>query len=148
METIRFARLRPDALLPTRKHPLDAGLDLYAVEAARLEPHSAAIIPTGVTVDIPAGFVGLLKPKGRNDHLLGSGVVDAGYQGEILIKVVNPFSVPLEIHPGDAIGQLLILPVETPAVEEVSPQEIHSRHSTRGASGGIVDQSKSSSPLH
>ena len=47
-----------------------------------------------MTVEIPAGYVGLVKPKGRNDHLLGAGVVDAGYQGEILVKVVNPFTPP------------------------------------------------------
>ena len=140
MKTIRIARLRPGAVLPNRKHPQDAGLDLYAAQEAALPPHSSAIVPTGITVEIPNGFVGLVKPKGRNDHLLGAGVVDAGYQGEILVKVVNPFPQPLTIHPGEAIGQLLILPVETPQVEEVSPEAIHRQASTRGANGGIVDQ--------
>jgi len=142
MDHIRIARLRPEATLPTRKHPADAGLDLYAAESLIIPPHSAAIVPSGVTVEIPAGYVGLVKPKGRNDHLLGAGVVDAGYQGEILVKVVNPFSRSLQIRGGDAIGQMLILPVFTPAVEEVPPEEIHQSGSTRGASGGIVDQYK------
>ena len=140
MQTIRIARLRPDAVMPTRKHPQDAGMDLYAVEACTLAPHASAIVPTGVTIDIPAGFVGLVKPKGRSDHLVGAGVVDAGYQGEILVKVVNPYDRPLEIQPGDAISQLLILPVETPRIEEVSAAEIHRQRSARGASGGIVGQ--------
>lgn len=140
METIRIARLRPDAILPSRKHPQDAGLDLYAAEAVRLSPHSSVIIPTGITVEILPGTVGLIKPKGRNDHLLGAGVVDAGYQGEILVKVVNPYPTPLDIRPGDAIGQLLILPIETPQVQEVGPDEVHHQTSARGASGGIVDQ--------
>jgi dUTP pyrophosphatase len=140
METIRIARLRPQAVLPTRKHPYDAGLDLYAAEAATLAPHAGGIVPTGITIEIPAGFVGLVKPKGRNDHLLGAGVVDAGYQGEILVKVVNPYPRPLEIHAGDAIGQILIVPIETPQVVEVSSQEIHVQSSARGASGGIVEQ--------
>lgn len=142
METIRIARVRPQAVLPARKHPQDAGLDLFAAEAAVLLPQASAIIPTGVTIEIPAGFVGLVKPKSRNEHLLGAGVVDAGYQGEILVKVVNPTARPLEINPGDAIGQLLILPVETPAVVEVSPEEIHLKASSRGASGGIAEQFK------
>lgn len=140
MQTIRIARLRDDARLPTRKHPADAGLDLYAVEGATLPPHSAAIVPTGVTVEVPEGLVALIKPKGKNDHLLGAGVVDAGYQGEILVKVVNPFDRPLVIGAGDAIGQMLLLPVFTPAVEEVSTQEIHHQSSARGGSGGIVSQ--------
>lgn len=140
MKTIRIARTRPNAVLPTRKHPQDAGIDLYAAEAALIPPHSSAIVPCGVIIDIPTGFVGLVKPKGRNDHLLGAGVVDAGYQGEILVKIANFTAQPLEIHPGDAIGQMLILPVETPQVEEVSPAEINHQASSRGGSGGIVDQ--------
>jgi dUTP pyrophosphatase len=142
METIRIARLRPNAVLPTRKHPQDAGMDLYAAEAASLPPHASAIIPTGVTVEIQAGYVGLVKPKGRNDHLVGAGVVDAGYQGEILVKIVNPYPTPLKIRAGDAIGQLLVVPIVTPAIEEVSQEQIHHQATQRGASGGIVEQFK------
>jgi len=140
MDNLRIARLRPDARIPTRKHPADAGLDLYAVETVTLAPYAVGIVPTGITIDIPAGLVGLVKPKGRSDHLLGAGVVDAGYQGEILVKVVNPSPLPLTFQPGDAVGQLVLLPVLTPAVEEVSPEEVHRRASSRGATGGIVNQ--------
>jgi len=140
METIRIARLQPEAVLPTRKHPADAGLDVYAVAAVEIPPHSFSIVPTGVTVEVPEGFVGLLKPKGRANHLLGAGVVDAGYQGEILVKVVNVTDVPLRFGAGEAVGQLVIVPVLTPAVEEVSAEEIHVHKSTRGGAGGIVDQ--------
>lgn len=140
MKTIRVARLRPHAILPTRKHPEDAGLDLYAAETVTVPGQAFAIVPTAITVDIPAGYVGLLKPKGRSNHLLGAGVVDAGYQGEILIKVTNPTGQAITFQPGDAVGQLLILPVFTPAVEEVPPDEIHADPSRRGGSGGIVDQ--------
>lgn len=140
MDTIRIARLRPDAVLPTRKHPADAGLDVYAVERVEIPPHSFFIVPTGVTVDIPAGYVGLLKPKGRSDHILGAGVVDAGYQGEILVKVANVTDQVLVFEKGDAVGQLVILPVLTPAVEEADPGEIHTSKSTRGNAGGILSQ--------
>ncbi len=142
MQIIRIARLRPTAVLPTRKHPQDAGMDLYAAEAASLPAHAGAILPTGVTIEIPTGYVGLIKPKGRNDHLLGAGVVDAGYQGEILVKIINPYPTVLEICPGDAIGQLLVVPIVTPQIEEVSPEQIHGQVSLRGAGGGIVEQYK------
>lgn len=142
MQTIRIARLRPDAFLPTRKHSADAGLDVYAVEATPVAPHSFAIVPTGITVEILDGYVGLLKPKGRNNHLLGAGVVDAGYQGEILVKVANPTDQPVVFGPGDAVGQLVILPVLTPAVEEVEQAVIHRQKTTRGGAGGIVSQHK------
>jgi dUTP pyrophosphatase len=140
MDTIRIARLRPEARIPTRKHPADAGLDLYAAETVTLPPHGVGIVPTGITLDIPSGVVGLVKPKGRSDHLLGAGVVDAGYQGEILVKVVNPSPLPLTFQPGDAVGQLLLLPVLTPRVVEVSLDEVHPQASSRGGTGGIVDQ--------
>lgn len=140
METLRIARLRRDAYLPTRKHPDDAGLDFYAVERSSIAPFSFGIVPTGITLDIPAGMLGLLKPKGRSNHLLGAGVVDAGYQGEILIKVANPTSEELVFQPGDAVGQLVLLPVYTPAVAEISLEDIHRQRSARSGSGGIVDQ--------
>lgn len=139
-ETLRVARLRPDALLPTRKHPQDAGLDLYAVQTVVLAAHEVGIVPTGITVEVPAGQVALIKPKGRSNHLLGAGVVDAGYQGELLVKVVNPSSHPLTIAAGEAVGQLLLLPIFTPAVEEVALEDIHRSATPRGSSGGIVSQ--------
>ena len=140
MDTFKVARLHPAAQLPTRKHPQDAGLDFYTLDAAELAPHSAAILPTGITVEIPAGCVGLLKPKGRHDHLVGAGVVDAGYQGEVLIKIVNPFDRPLRFQAGDAIAQMLLIPILTPPVEEVPAAGIHRQSTSRGATGGIVSQ--------
>lgn len=140
MKTIKIAKIDPNAFLPSRNHPADAGLDIYANCNIVIEPHSISIVSTGVTLEITDGFVGLLKPKGRNNHLLGAGVVDAGYQGEILVKVANISDHPLEIKPGDAIGQLLILPIYTPEVLEVNPGQIHNKNSSRGSTGGIVDQ--------
>jgi dUTPase len=57
-----------------------------------------------------------------------------------LVKVANISDLPLEIKPGDAIGQLLILPIYTPEVLEVNPDQIHNENSSRGNTGGIVDQ--------
>lgn len=138
MEKIKAAKLRDDAIIPTRKHPSDAGIDFYAVEPQIIAPHSFGIIKTGITVEIPDGFVGIMKPKSRNDHLLGAGVIDAGYQGEIQIKIANITDEPLRIEYKQAVGQMVILPVVTPAVEEISCEEIHKVVSERGATGGIL----------
>jgi len=146
MEKLQVARLREDARLPTRKHPEDAGLDLYAVATTVVAPFSYNIVPTGITVHIPTGLVGLLKPRGHSNHLLGAGVVDAGYQGEILIKVANPTPEKLTFQPGDAVGQLLLIPVETPPVEEVSLEVIRRQQSARSTSGGIVEQHLETGP--
>ena len=138
MEKIKAAKLRDDAIIPTRKHPSDAGIDFYAVEPLTIAPHSFGIIKTGITVEIPDGFVGIMKPKSRNDHLLGAGVIDAGYQGEIQIKLANITDEPLRIDYKQAVGQMVILPVVTPAVQEISSEEIHKVVSERGATGGIL----------
>ena len=140
MRELRVARIKANAVLPTRKHPEDAGIDFYASEEVTIAPHSMGIVPTGVKVNLPEGFVGLLKPKGRADHLLGAGVVDAGYQGEILIKVANISEVPLTFYPGSAVGQMVIIPIVTPSVTEVSPDTLYSDRSARGDTGGIVSQ--------
>ena len=138
MKNLKAARLFDNAILPTRKHPDDAGIDFYAVEPVVIPPHDFGIVKTGITVEIPKGFVGLMMPKSRNNHLLGAGVIDAGYQGEIQIKIANIKDVPLEIEYGMAVGQMLILPVFTPAVEELPYEEIHQTVSERGATGGIL----------
>ncbi|MBR6088574.1 MAG: hypothetical protein IKP86_01480 [Anaerolineaceae bacterium] len=138
METIKVAKLLEDAVLPTRKHPDDAGIDFYAYESSIVPPHMFRTVKTGITMEIPKGYVGLLMPKSRNDHILGAGVVDAGYQGEICIKVGNITDKTLLFKYGQAIAQMLIIPVETPAVEEVPLSEIHKEKSERGATGGIL----------
>lgn len=137
MNEIRFARLRPDAALPTRRHADDAGLDLYAVEEAVIEPGAFAVVGTGVCFDLERGWVGLILLKSRSNYLLGGGVVDAGYQGEIRIKIANPTNAALQIEKYQAIAQLLILPIVTPAVTEVPAETIYAARSDRGASGGI-----------
>ena len=135
--TLKFARLDPDAAAPSRKHPTDAGVDVYANEDVRIAPFSYRVVHTGVTFNIPEGTLLQVWPKGRNNHLLGAGVIDAGYQGEIMIKVVNYAWKPLRIRRGDAIAQLVHLPVITELVEESPLEEIHRERSARAADGGI-----------
>lgn len=132
-----YARLRPDAIAPTRKHPQDAGADVYSIEEVIVWPFSYRNIHTGVTLEIPAGYMLLAKPKGRNNHLLGAGVIDAGYQGEIVIKLVNYSWKLMRIHKGDAIAQLVQIPVVCETLQEVDAAEIHAQASQRGSSGGI-----------
>ena len=139
MESIRVAKVRSNAICPTRKHADDAGMDLYAAEDKTIPAHGIDVVHTGITVEIPKGFVGLLKLKSRSNYLLGAGVVDAGYQGEILTKIANPTENDICIREGDAIVQMLILPIETPVIEEVPSTEIHQTVSSRGTTGGILE---------
>lgn len=136
---LRVQRLRPDAVLPSRSHAGDAGLDLVAADRAELAPAGGrATIGTGVAVEIPTGWVGLVCPRSgmASRHGIGvvngPGVVDAGYRGEIRVVLHNTDPIePFVVEPGHRIAQLVLTPVMTGAVEEVDDLPA----ATRGAAG-------------
>jgi len=131
-------RLRPDAVLPVRQHPGDAGLDLCCVEPVRLGPGERAFVPTGLAVAIPEGHAGIVTPRSglaaRHGLTLVNtpGVVDAGYRGELQVLLLNTDrEATFEAAPGERIAQLLVMPVSLPAVEEVATLD----ETARGAGG-------------
>lgn len=148
MKAVEVALLFDKSVVPTRKHQNDAGLDLYSYMvdeigrefALEIPAGQFAIINTGIAVGIPVGCVGLIWPKSKSDFLIGGGVVDAGYRGEIKVKIFNPTVYPLKIRHGEAVAQLLIQPVETPAVMEVDKVMFDKVKTERGKTGGIVSQ--------
>jgi len=135
---LQAQRLDPRAVLPTRAHPGDAGLDLHALEPCTLAPGDRAIVRTGIAVEIPAGYAGLVMPRSglasRNGIALvnAPGLIDAGYRGELKILLLNTDRrTPCEIAAGDRIAQLVLTAVPTPGVVEVAALSA----STRGADG-------------
>ncbi|MCW2960851.1 MAG: dUTP diphosphatase [Thermoleophilia bacterium] len=125
--TLRVQRLHDGAVLPVRQHAGDAGFDLVATEAATLAPGGGrAVVGTGIAIEIPFGWTGLVCPRSglAAKHGIGvvngPGVVDAGYRGEVRVVLYNTDPVDaFEIVPGDRIAQLVITPVLTVPVEEV-----------------------------
>lgn len=133
-----FQRLDSRAILPTRAHPGDAGLDLHALESAELEPGERASIGTGIAVAIPVGFAGLVLPRSglaaRHGISLvnAPGLIDAGYRGEIRVLLLNTDATrACQLRAGDRIAQLVISPVALPQPAEVA--ELSS--SARGLGG-------------
>ena len=121
-ETLEIAKLAADAVLPTRAHPDDAGLDLYALGEVTLEPGKSAVVPTGIAMQIPEGFVGLVADRSslaRKGVKTAGGVIDAGYRGEVGAVLWNISREPVTLGRGDRVAQLLIVPIATPAVKEV-----------------------------
>lgn len=115
-------KLDAGAKKPTRAHPTDAGLDLYARETQVVPARESATFDTGVHIELPVGTVGLLLSKsGLNvkHGLTGEGVIDAGYTGSIVVKLYNNSGYDYTIHAGDKIIQLVILPILTPDIEIV-----------------------------
>src|SRR5436190_19486043 len=116
---VQVHQLDPDLPLPTYAHPGDAGADLYAAEDVELAPGERALVPTGVAIALPDGYVGLVHPRSGLANRLGvtvlnaPGTVDAGYRGEILVNLVNHDRViTAKISRGDRIAQLVVQRVE------------------------------------
>jgi dUTP pyrophosphatase len=140
MNVIYASKLEEGAKLPTRKHWNDAGMDLYALDDNELDSQTSGIIRTGVTVGVPDGYVGIIKAKGKSDFIVGAGVVDAGYQGELLVKIFNPYKESIKINAGSAIAQMLLVPCVAGEIVEVDREKLHTSVSSRGTTGGIVEQ--------
>ncbi len=141
-EEIKVAKLYDDAILPSRKHVQDAGLDFFALRNTYVKSNHMKVVHTGITIEIPWTFFGMIKPKSGSDFMIGGGVVDAGYQGEILVKVYNYKEINIIIRAGDALGQLVLIPIIHPELVEVSIDDIHVDETERGETGGIVEDAE------
>lgn len=127
MSRLAVLRVDPRATLPTRAHPGDAGLDLYALEPCTLAPGERASLRTGIAVEIPEGQAGLVLPRSGLAARHGiaivnaPGLIDAGYRGELRVLLLNTDrDQPFAVAAGDRIAQLVLVAVETPEVAEVS----------------------------
>lgn len=102
------------AYMPKYAHEQDAGADLRSPFACIVPKHSSATIDTGVHIDIPNGFVGMLKSKsGLNvkNGITSEGVIDAGYQGSIVVKLYNNSDEDYVVSRGDKISQIVFIPI-------------------------------------
>jgi|WetSurMetagenome_2_1015567.scaffolds.fasta_scaffold91768_3 dUTP pyrophosphatase len=138
---MKVTKTHDNSVLPTRKHPNDAGLDLYACEVYFVPPHDSIIVNTGIAVELPPMYFGLVFPKSKNNHLVGAGVVDNNYRGSIYVKIVNYNDEPLYIKQGEAVAQLVLVPCYCPALEEVEFEDFQT-NTDRGTTGGIASQYK------
>ena len=119
MQRLEVTKLRSDAIVPTRAHPDDAGLDLCAVEPRELAPGQRGTVSTGLAVAIPPGWAGLVVPRSGLARKHGvtvanaPGLIDAGYRGELQVLLVNLSNEAHRIEAGDRVAQLVCVPVGT-----------------------------------
>ena len=114
------------AFIPKRAHEDDAGLDIRSPISLWLYAHDSVVIDTGIHIEIPKGYVGMLKSKsGLNvkHGLTSEGVIDSGYTGSIRVKLYNNSSEMYKVERGDKITQLVIFPILTPDIEVVESLE-------------------------
>ena len=127
MEAIRVKKLNPNAILPTYGSLEAAGADLYAclAEPVVIQPGASAFIPTGLAMELPRGYAGLIYARSGLACKRGLapankvGVIDSDYRGEFIVVLHNHGSEPQEVAHGERIAQLVITPVFTPGFAEV-----------------------------
>jgi dUTP pyrophosphatase len=126
MTTIDVLITCSDEYLPTSGNPGDAGFDLRSTVASTIRPGERKLIPTGVSIALPAGFVGLVHPRSGLAFKFGitvlnaPGTVDAGYRGEIAVTLINLGEEDFEIATGDRIAQIVFQKFEQPNFVRVS----------------------------
>lgn len=135
---VRLVRLDDGLPAPSYAHPADAGADLMTTVDVRLEPGQRQLVPTGVAIALPHGYVGLVHPRSglANRHGLSivntPGTVDAGYRGEVQVLLVNTDrDRAVELRRGDRIAQLVVQRVEQVRFVEVEALD----ETARGAGG-------------
>ena len=137
---IPFAKLNPEARLPTQGSALAAGWDLYALEATVVPKGSSIMIPTGLACAIPEGWEGQIRCRsslGKKGMILpnGVGTIDADYRGEL--KVLATWigqGESFTVGKGERVAQMLFAPVPLVHIEEV---EQHMLDSTERGDGGF-----------
>ena len=121
---IKIKKLNSLAKIPHYAHPTDAGLDLCTVEKKVVPAGGRATIPTGLAFEIPEGFVGLVWDKSGLAWKQGltslSGVLDAGYRGELFLCLLNTTTEDYVFNVGDKVAQLLIQPVVQVEIKEAT----------------------------
>lgn len=120
--------------MPMRAHDTDAGADLRSPIGAVVPARGSSVIDTGVHIQLPHGYVGMLKSKsGLNVKydITSEGVIDEGYTGPIKVKLYNNSYSPYFIDRGDKITQLVIVPCEYVSFELVEGLD----DSERGGNG-------------
>ena len=137
--TVRIKKLDERAITPTYGTDFSAGADLYAITDGTVEiaPHATVMIGTGIAIEIPEGYCGLIFARSSLGTKRGLapankvGVIDADYRGEVKVCLHNHSDIPATVEHGERIAQLAIVPflkAEFEQVDELSD-------TVRGAGG-------------
>ena len=122
---IDIKKLRPDAKLPVRANPSDAGADVFYCgdTVIKLTTNESCVLGTGLQIATPYGYVTEVKNRSgmaaKKSLVVGACVIDSGYEGELKINLHNVGLYPQTIQPGDKIAQILVYQVELPEFSEV-----------------------------
>jgi dUTP pyrophosphatase len=122
-EVLNFLKLSKNAESPEYAFNTDAGFDLKAIENVSLFPFEQKDVRTGIAIEIPKGYVGIVRDRAgivqsMNVHAV-AGTFDSGYRGEVSIMLVNMNDKTVEIEKGMRIAQIILIPVVKARIVEV-----------------------------
>jgi len=112
---IKIKVLNENAVIPKKQHESDAGYDLHSMEKYKLKPNEIYKVKTGIAIEIPKGYAGLVLPRSGLSSKYGitlinsPGLIDSGYRGELLVPLINHSKIEYEITTGERIAQLVII---------------------------------------
>lgn len=136
--------LNEAALMPTRAHEGDAGFDMRSAETFDLEPFERRLVPTGIALEIPEGYAGLIIPRSGLAAKHGisivnaPGLIDSGYRGEICVSLINlDKDRRFHVEEGDRIAQLVILPIPNTSFSAVDALSSSNRGTNGFGSSGL-----------
>lgn len=137
---VKFKKLSPDAVIPKKAHPTDAGLDLVATKTTTIPANGRALINTDVAMAIPTGYYGMVVGRSGNTIKRGlvgmTGIIDAGYRDGIGIMAFNLTSKDITILKGERVGQIIITPILDCELEETENLGMTDRDGGFGSTGG------------
>lgn len=140
---LKIKRLTETAILPTRAHEDDVGLDLYADEHVEIHMGARKLVSCGIAVQIPRGYVGDVRPRSGlavdfGITVLNSpGTIDPGYRGEVKVLLINHGKYNYEINPGTRIAQLVLVLCNNRDVKEVEELDPAERDTAGFGSSGV-----------
>lgn len=123
---LRIRKLHADAILPQYAHgpEEDAGMDLYSVAGALLEPNVPQAVPTGLSIELPPGYEAQIRPRSglAFKHAISvpnsPGTIDPGYRGEVKVILINLGRQAYQVTKGDRIAQMVVAKYEAVEIEE------------------------------
>lgn len=120
---LKIKKLNNEAVIPNYAHQNDAGFDLYSTETIEIASMSRVQVPTGIAIEIPDDYVGLVWDKSGLSHKNGlktlGGVIDAGYRGEVKVGIINLGNEKYILEKGHKIAQMIIQKIEFCEIEIV-----------------------------
>jgi len=147
---LKIYKIRPKAKLPLRAYEADAGMDLFYCpngerdralkdEGLAICARESTLIPTGLKIEIPHGYMLEIKNKSgiayKRQLIVGACVVDSGYNGEIYVNLHNIGLKTQYLQVGDKIAQAVLIPIVHCGIEEVKTDKFLNQYHSRGSGG-------------